>query len=117
VLTSGESAQTQAPLSGRRQSRASSRRSHGRRYSLRAILFRYIMAPALILSLLLALLFTLQQMNDRRDLLLSHGRASAEQLVELIHLSEGHSFEERIRWLDKSLMVLMLERDMIRSVQ
>ncbi|WP_227718237.1 response regulator [Microbulbifer sp. Q7] len=88
-----------------------------RKLSLRAILFRYTMAPALILSLLLSLLFTLQQMNDRRDLLLGHGRASAEQLVELIHLSEGHSFEDRIQWLDKSLMALMLERDMIRSVQ
>ncbi|MBN8431188.1 response regulator [Microbulbifer salipaludis] len=75
------------------------------------------MAPALILSLLLSVLFTLQQMSDRRDLLLGHGRASAEQLVELIHLSEGHSFEDRIQWLDKSLMALMLERDMIRSVQ
>ncbi|WP_226702601.1 response regulator [Microbulbifer elongatus] len=88
-----------------------------RRVSLRAILFRYTMAPALILSILLCLLFTLQQMSDRRDLLLSHGRASAEQLVELIHLSDGHPFEDRIQWLDKSLMALMLERDMIRSVQ
>ena len=88
-----------------------------RRVSLRAILFRYTMAPALILAILLCLLFTLQQMSDRRDLLLSHGRASAEQLVELIHLSDGHPFEDRIQWLDKSLMALMLERDMIRSVQ
>ncbi|WP_240914189.1 response regulator [Microbulbifer sp. SH-1] len=107
----------QNPQPGRRHTRASPRRTHGRRFSLRAILFRYTMAPALILSLLLALLFTLQQMQDRRDLLLSHGRASAEQLVELIHLSEGHPFEERIQWLDKGLMALMLERDMIRSVQ
>ena len=88
-----------------------------RRMSLRAILFRYTMSPALILAVLLCLLFTLQQMTDRRDLLLSHGRASAEQLVELIHLSDDYSFEDRIRWLDKSLMALMLERDMIRSVQ
>lgn len=107
----------QNPQPGRRHTRTSLRRTHGRRYSLRAILFRYTMAPALILSLLLALLFTLQQMQDRRDLLLSHGRASAEQLVELIHLSEGHPFEERIQWLDKGLMALMLERDMVRSVQ
>ena len=97
----------------RRRKRPGSRR----RLSLRAVLFRYTMAPALILALLLCLLFTLQQMSDRRDLLLSHGRASAEQLVELIHLSDGHSFEDRIQWLDKSLMALMLERDMIRSVQ
>lgn len=87
------------------------------RRSLRAILFRYIMAPALILSVLLCLLFTWQQMSDRHDLLLSHGRASAEQLVELIQLSDSHSFEDRIQWLDKSLMALMLEQDMIRSVQ
>ena len=97
--------------------RHSKRPGSRRRLSLRAILFRYTMAPALILSVLLCLLFTLQQMSDRRDLLLSHGRASAEQLVELIHLSDGHSFEDRIQWLDKSLMALMLERDMIRSVQ
>ncbi|MCK7597167.1 response regulator [Microbulbifer sp. CAU 1566] len=80
-------------------------------------MFRYTMAPALVLALLLSLLFTLQQMSDRRDLLLSHGHASAEQLVELIHLSDDYSFEDRIQWLDKSLMALMLERDMIRSVQ
>ncbi|WP_406827896.1 response regulator [Microbulbifer sp. ARAS458-1] len=96
----------------------SSRRHRSkRRLSLRALLFRYAMTPALILAVLLCLLFTLQQMSDRRDLLLSHGRASAEQLVELIHLSDGYAFEERIQWLDKSLMALMLERDMIRSVQ
>lgn len=112
-----EKTQEQSPHSRRKHNRTRPYRTYGRRYSLRAILFRYTMAPALILSLLLALLFTLQQMHDRRDLLLSHGRASAEQLVELIHLSEGHSFEERIHWLDKSLMALMLERDMIRSVQ
>ncbi|WP_299592041.1 response regulator [uncultured Microbulbifer sp.] len=98
-------------------STSAGRRRKRRRLSLRAILFRYTMAPALILSILLCLLFTLQQMSDRRDLLLGHGRASAEQLVELIHLSDGHSFEARIEWLDKSLMALMLERDMIRSVQ
>ncbi|MFV8781774.1 response regulator [Microbulbifer sp. SA54] len=85
--------------------------------SLRAILFIYALAPALILALVLSVLFALQQMHDRRDLLLSHGRASAEQLVELIYLSDGHPFEERIEWLNKSLMALMLERDMIRSVQ
>ena len=85
--------------------------------SLRAILFLYAFSPALALAIVLCLLFTFQQMNDRRDLLLSHGRASAEQLVELIHLSDGHSFEERIDWLNKSLLALMLERDMIRSVQ
>ena len=96
---------------------AAPRRQRDRRLSLRALLFRYAMTPALILTLLLCLLFTLQQMSDRRDLLLSHGRASAEQLVELIHLSDGHPFEQRIQWLDKSLMALMLERDMIRSVQ
>ncbi|WP_295797990.1 response regulator [uncultured Microbulbifer sp.] len=66
---------------------------------------------------MLCLLFTFQQMNDRRDLLLSHGRASAEQLVELIHLSNGYTFEERVEWLDKSLLALMLDREMIRSVQ
>ncbi|MFD1216282.1 response regulator [Microbulbifer celer] len=85
--------------------------------SLRSILFRYTLAPTLALAVLLCLVFTLQQMNDRRDLLLSHGRASAEQLIELIHLSSGHSFEERIEWLDKSLLALMLDRDMIRSIQ
>ncbi|WP_261319179.1 response regulator [Microbulbifer agarilyticus] len=91
--------------------------SRRRRLSLRALLFRYAMTPALLLTILLCLLFTLQQAGDRRDLLLSHGRASAETLVELIHLSGEHSFEERIEWLDKSLMALMLERGMIRSVQ
>ena len=90
---------------------------HPKTRSLRAILFLYAFAPALALAIVLCLLFTFQQMNDRRDLLLSHGRASAEQLVELIHLSDGHSFEERIEWLNKSLLALMLERDMIRSVQ
>ena len=85
--------------------------------SLRSILFRYTLTPTLILSILLCLVFTLQQMSDRRDLLLSHGRASAEQLVELIYLSDDNTFEERIDWLNKSLMALMLERDMIRSVQ
>lgn len=88
-----------------------------RKRSLRAILFIYALAPALFLAVVLCLLFTLQQMSERRDLLLSHGRASAEQLVELIYLSDGHPFEERIEWLNKSLMALMLDRDMIRSVQ
>ncbi|WGL16719.1 response regulator [Microbulbifer bruguierae] len=96
--------------------RKSSYRSR-RRVSLRTILFRYTLAPALILAVLLCLIFTLQQMSDRRDLLLSHGHASAQQLVELIELSDNHPFEVRIEWLNKSLMALMLERDMIRSVQ
>lgn len=107
----------QPPLAKSSQEGSHKRRTGNRPLSLRAIMFRYTMAPALIISVLLSMLFTLQQMSDRRDLLLSHGRASAEQLVELIHLSDGHSFEDRIKWLDKSLLALMLERDMIRSVQ
>ncbi|WP_444898002.1 response regulator [Microbulbifer sp. SSSA005] len=84
--------------------------------SLRTLVFRLTVAPALILSLLLALVFTLQQMHDRRQLLLSHGRASAEQLAELIEMSGGHPAELRMEWLRKSLLALMLEKDMVRSV-
>ena len=85
--------------------------------SLRAILFRFTLAPALVLALVLAVVFTLQQMNDRRQLLLSHGRASAEQLAELIKLSGDQPYEVRREWLHQSLLTLMLEKDMVRSVQ
>lgn len=88
-----------------------------RLYALRTLLFRYSMAPSLILAVLLCLVFTFQQMNDRRELLLDHGRASAEQLVALIQLSDGEPLEARLAWLNRSLMVLMLEKDMIRSIQ
>ncbi|MCO1334918.1 response regulator [Microbulbifer sp. OS29] len=79
-------------------------------------MFRFTVTPALVLSLLLALVFTLQQMHDRRQLLLSHGRASAEQLAELIEMSGGHPAELRMEWLRRSLLALMLEKDMVRSV-
>ncbi|SHE82153.1 two-component system, NarL family, sensor histidine kinase BarA [Microbulbifer donghaiensis] len=85
--------------------------------SLRAILFRFTLAPALVLALILGVVFTLQQMHDRRQLLLSHGRASAEQLAELIDLSGGQPTELRMEWLHRSLLTLMLEKDMVRSVQ
>ncbi|MEX2961426.1 response regulator [Microbulbifer sp. TYP-18] len=85
--------------------------------SLRAILFRFTLTPAIALALLLALVFALQQMEDRRQLLLSHGRASAEQLAELIELSGGQPLELRLEWLRRSLLALMLEKDMVRSVQ
>ncbi|MDP5210579.1 response regulator [Microbulbifer sp. 2205BS26-8] len=84
--------------------------------SLRAILFRFTVAPALALAITLALVFTLQQLHDRRQLLLSHGRASAEQLAELIEMSGGQPSELRMEWLRKSLLALMLEKDMVRSV-
>ncbi|QFT54253.1 response regulator [Microbulbifer sp. THAF38] len=84
--------------------------------SLRSTMFRFTVAPALILAMTLALVFTLQQMHDRRQLLLSHGRASAEQLAELIEMSGGHPSELRMEWLRKSLLALMLEKDMVRSV-
>lgn len=84
--------------------------------SLRSILFRFTLAPALVLALILAIVFTLQQMNDRRQLLLAHGRASAEQLAELIKLSGGQPTELRREWLHQSLLALMLEKDMVRSV-
>ncbi|SDZ87699.1 response regulator [Microbulbifer marinus] len=85
--------------------------------SLRALLFRFTLAPALVLALILGVVFTLQQMHDRRQLLLSHGRASAEQLAELIELSGGQPLELRLQWLHRSLLTLMLEKDMVRSVQ
>ncbi|WP_323844751.1 response regulator [Microbulbifer magnicolonia] len=85
--------------------------------SLRAIMFRFTLAPALVLALILGVVFTLQQMHDRRQLLLSHGRASAEQLAELIVLSGGQPTEVRMEWLHQSLLALMLEKDMVRSVQ
>ncbi|MFC6632145.1 response regulator [Microbulbifer taiwanensis] len=85
--------------------------------SLRAILFRFTLAPALVLALILGVVFTLQQMHDRRQLLLNHGRASAEQLAELIELSGGQPTELRMEWLHRSLLTLMLEKDMVRSVQ
>lgn len=102
---------------GHSKAGASNRPRQPRLRSLRAILFTYTLTPALILAIALTALFTLQQMHDRRELLLSHGHASAEQLVELISLSDSHPFEERIEWLNKGLMALMLEQDMIRSVQ
>lgn len=85
--------------------------------SLRALMFRFILAPALFLALLLGTLFTLQQMHDRRQLLLSHGRASAEQLAALIELTDGQPLEGRLELVNQSLLNLMLERDMIRSVR
>lgn len=85
--------------------------------SLRAILFRFTLAPALALGLVLAVVFTLQQMHERRQLLLTHGRASAEQLAALIQLSGGQPTELRNEWLHQSLLNLMLEKDMVRSVQ
>lgn len=85
--------------------------------SLRAILFRFTLTPALVLTLLLAIVFTLQQMHDRRQLLLGHGRASAEQLAELIELTGDQPIDMRLEWLHRSLLVLMLEKDMVRSVQ
>ncbi|MCW8126356.1 response regulator [Microbulbifer halophilus] len=87
-----------------------------RLHSLRAILFRFTLAPALVLALVLAVVFSLQQMNDRRQLLLAHGRASAEQLAELLELSGGQPTELRREWLHQSLLSLMLEKDMVRSV-
>ncbi|WP_250462907.1 response regulator [Microbulbifer litoralis] len=84
--------------------------------SLRAILFRFTLAPALVLALVLAIVFSLQQMHDRRQLLLAHGRASAEQLAALLELSGGHPNEMRLEWLRHSLLTLMLEKDMVRSV-
>ncbi|WP_346836829.1 response regulator [Microbulbifer sp. SAOS-129_SWC] len=85
--------------------------------SLRATLFRFTLAPALVLALVLTIVFTLQQMNDRRQLLLSHGRTSAEQLAELIKLSGGQPTSLRKEWLHQSLLNVMLEKDMVRSVQ
>jgi len=85
--------------------------------SLRAILFRFTLAPALALALILGVAFTLQQMHDRRQLLLSHGRASAEQLAALIELTGGQPLERRMEWLNHSLLTLMLEKDMVRSVR
>ncbi|AOS98457.1 Signal transduction histidine-protein kinase BarA [Microbulbifer aggregans] len=85
--------------------------------SLRALVFRFTLAPALVLALLLGILFTLQQMHERRQLLLSHGSASAEQLAELIDLSGEHPTHLRVEWLDKSLLALMLEKDMVRSAR
>ncbi|MCX2834820.1 response regulator [Microbulbifer thermotolerans] len=85
--------------------------------SLRSILFRFTVAPALALALILGVVFTLQQMHDRRQLLLSHGRASAEQLAELIELSGGQPAKLRMEWLHRSLLALTLEKDMVRSVQ
>ena len=85
--------------------------------SLRSILFRFTLTPALALALLLAIVFTLQQMHDRRQLLLGHGRASAEQLAELIALTGEQPRDLRLEWLHRSLLVLMLEKDMVRSVQ
>ena len=85
--------------------------------SLRAILFRFILAPALVLGLILSVVFTLQQMHERRQLLLSHGHASAAHLAALIELSGGQPTELRQEWLHQSLLGLMLEKDMVRSVQ
>ncbi|WP_237058739.1 response regulator [Microbulbifer sediminum] len=84
--------------------------------SLRALIFRLTLGPALILALVLGGLLTQQQVSDRRQLLLSHGHASAEQLAELIELSDGEPLEKRLNWLHKSLLALMLEKDMVRSV-
>ncbi|WP_308366928.1 MULTISPECIES: response regulator [unclassified Microbulbifer] len=84
--------------------------------SLRAIVFRFALAPALLLALVLGILFSLQQLHERRQLLLSHGRASAEQLASLIQLSGSQPSELRKEWLHQSLLTLMLEKDMVRSV-
>ncbi|WP_237065568.1 response regulator [Microbulbifer guangxiensis] len=85
--------------------------------SLRALVFRFTLAPALALAVVLGVLFTLQQMHERRQLLLAHGSASAEQLAELIELSGDHPTHLRREWLEKSLLALMLEKDMVRSVR
>ncbi|GAA5523880.1 signal transduction histidine-protein kinase BarA [Microbulbifer aestuariivivens] len=88
--------------------------------SLRALVYRFTLAPSLLLALTLGILFTLQQMNEHRQLLETHGRASAEQLaelIELIELSGAHPIQLRTEWLDKSLLALMLEKDMVRSVR
>ncbi|SDJ56267.1 response regulator [Microbulbifer yueqingensis] len=87
-----------------------------RAVSLRALIFRLTLGPALILALVLGGLLTQQQVSDRRQLLLSHGHASAEQLAELIELSDGQPLQQRLDWLHKSLLALMLEKDMVRSV-
>ncbi|KUJ84372.1 hybrid sensor histidine kinase/response regulator [Microbulbifer flavimaris] len=98
------------------QSPGQANQSPERLPSLRALVFRFTLAPSLVLAVTLGVLFTLQQIHERRQLLLAHGRASAEQLAELIDLSGEHPTHLRLEWLDKSLMALMLEKDMVRSV-